>query len=370
MKKALNNIDLMLFALLRAVLQKKPCETELFQNVSDKQWEGCYRLACKQGVMALAWDGVLTLPTEFMPNKNLKLTWALSVERYEQKYLRYCKTVCELASFYAKHGIDMMQIKGVGYSTEYPNPMHREGGDIDIYTYALPDSKMTNEEANALADELMERQGIEVEFHSVKHSNFFYKSIPIENHKNFLNVDSYESAVFLNQLLFEKMNPIEKRLEGTDYPIKTPSVEFNAIFLTYHAAQHYGTGLSLHHLFDWAVLLKNHGWCLPEEVKDHGFLRFVYALTSLCNRYLGTEIAMNGDEKLMEKILQVMIYPKYESKISTDNKLGILWYKTKRFLYHYQLKQEILPSSLLGNVWKSFIAHIMNPETIFDCGEK
>lgn len=105
-------------------------------------------------------------------------------------------------------------------------------------------------------------------------------------------------------------------------------------------------------------------------MEDHSFLRFVYALTGLCNRYLGTEIAVNGDEKLMEKMLQVMVCPKYESKISTDNKLEILWYKTKRFIYHYQLKQEILPSSLFENIWKSIVAHIMNPETIFDRGEK
>jgi hypothetical protein len=38
--------------------------------------------------MALAWDGVLRLPAELMPFRNLKLTWAMAVEKYEAKYRR------------------------------------------------------------------------------------------------------------------------------------------------------------------------------------------------------------------------------------------------------------------------------------------
>ena len=36
--------------------------------------------------MALAWDGVMRLPQELHPAKNLKLAWAMAVERYETKY--------------------------------------------------------------------------------------------------------------------------------------------------------------------------------------------------------------------------------------------------------------------------------------------
>jgi len=45
------------------------------------------------------------------------LAWAMAVERYEAKYLRYCKTVDELSAFYAQHGITTVQLKGVGFST-------------------------------------------------------------------------------------------------------------------------------------------------------------------------------------------------------------------------------------------------------------
>ena len=126
----------MLFALLRASLHQREVETAFFHQVSPRDWKECYLLAARQGVMALAWDGLLKLPAELMPPKALKLTWGLAVEAYEKKYERYCRTVDELLSFYQTHGIAAVQLKGVGLSACYPVPCHREGGDIDIYTYS------------------------------------------------------------------------------------------------------------------------------------------------------------------------------------------------------------------------------------------
>ena len=125
----------MLFALLRSSLHEQEVEQVFFQHATADDWKQCYQTAISQGVMALAWDGVMRLPQELHPAKNLKLAWAMAVERYEAKYLRYCKTVDELSAFYAQHGITTVQLKGVGFSTYYPVPSHREGGDIDIYTY-------------------------------------------------------------------------------------------------------------------------------------------------------------------------------------------------------------------------------------------
>ena len=128
----LNTSEQMLFALLRSSLNERECEIAFFQNASEEDWKKCYNLDIVQGVMALAWDGVMRLPKELHPSRGLKLTWAMAVERYEAKYLRYCRTADELASFYASQGIEMVQLKGVGFSTYYPVPMHRAGGDLDI----------------------------------------------------------------------------------------------------------------------------------------------------------------------------------------------------------------------------------------------
>ena len=49
----------MLFALLKASLHQQEVETECLHQASVDDWKQCYLLACKQGVMALAWDGVI-----------------------------------------------------------------------------------------------------------------------------------------------------------------------------------------------------------------------------------------------------------------------------------------------------------------------
>ena len=73
-----------------------------------------------------------------------------------------------------------VQLKGVGFANNYPIPSHREGGDIDIFTYSADSSGLSDREANSLADKLMRGRGIEVDFsHSQKHSMFYYKGIPI-----------------------------------------------------------------------------------------------------------------------------------------------------------------------------------------------
>ena len=148
--------ELLLFALLRSSLHEQEVEQVFFDQATDEDWKQCHQIAAAQGVMALSWDGVLRLPKELQPPLALKLTWAMAVERYEAKYLRYCKTVDELSAFYASHGITTVQLKGVGFSTYYPVPAHREGGDIDVYTYSADKNKMSDAEANALADKLMQ----------------------------------------------------------------------------------------------------------------------------------------------------------------------------------------------------------------------
>lgn len=73
-------------------------------------------------------------------------------------------------------------------------------------------------EANALADKLMEQQGIEVDMHSYKHSNFYYKGIPFENHKSFLNVEEIQEAIVADEILHRELNPRTVALKEGNTP--------------------------------------------------------------------------------------------------------------------------------------------------------
>ena len=222
---------------------------------------------------------------------------------------------------------------------------------------------MNDVEANRLADSLMRQHGIKVNTESPKHSNFFYKGIPIENHKHFLNVNSSRNAVMIENELRKNLVP-EKTSLGVGM-ILTPSPSFNMLFVAFHACQHLGNGLSIHHLCDWTIILKHYGLQISETVKEKGFLSGVYALTNLCNLYLGTSIEVSGDNSLSLEILNEILHPKYSAQVPTKNKIGIIIYKIRRLLYTHRLKYTILRSSILERIWSSIIFHLRHPQTIF-----
>lgn len=365
----------MLFALLRASLNNTIIETDLFKEVNTGDWQKSYNIAVKQGVLALAWEGVLLLPQNYQPPKSIKFQWGMSVDSYELRHRKYCQTVQDLQNFYKEHGIVAVQMKGVGFSSIYNVPAHREGGDIDIFTYSADTTKMSHREANSLADKLMEQQGIEVDNHSYKHSNFVYKGIPVENHKMFVNV-KIKPQFFspLNSLLEKLLNPSVAELYNGEYKILVPSPQFNTLFISCHAFQHYGSGIALHHLYDWAALLRNYGLYIPDEITNTNFLRGIAAFTHLSNKYLGTEIDLtgypDGYKEMADEMLKEMLHPIYSKRVPYSNKIQILAYKTKKVLRSAKLASDVFGVSFFGRLGESLLFHIKKPSTIFERGDK
>ena len=107
---------------------------------ADIDWQRVLDLAGTQGVVAIAWDGYSRLYESGMVSvdmdKQVKKQWiGRVIQSHEWKYPTYRATIGHLASFYAKHGIKMMVLKGYGLSLNYPTPAHRPCGDVDIWNY-------------------------------------------------------------------------------------------------------------------------------------------------------------------------------------------------------------------------------------------
>ena len=346
MKIQLAKHEEMLFALLRAALKQEKADETFFIACTPEEWNACYGLAVKQGVMALAWDGIMTLPVEKLPPRGLKLKWAVAVDDYEKRYKHYCKTIQELSNFYASHGIVTVQMKGVGFSSFYPKPSHREGGDIDIYTYSADHSVMSDKEANDLADKLMVEQGIEVDFEIAKHSVFYYHGVPIENHKNFLDIEGIKIASSVESVLRKVISPVSVDLLKDGRDILIPSSAFNTLFLSFHAMHHYGTGMKLHHMCDWACLLNNQGLHVPAGITNEHFLAMIYTLTAFTNRYLGTNVKVVCSEKNVERMLFDLFHSPFLHVPVTRNPFSIFCHKMHRFMYIVRLKKEVMGESI------------------------
>lgn len=358
MELKLDKIEKIVFALLKISLHGQANADIDWKNVSHEEWDQCYMLSAKHGVMALAWDGIQYVATECNLPRNLKLKWAISVLKYEEKYEKYCQVTAELTDIFAKHGIEMMQIKGVGLSSYYPVPAHREGGDIDIYTYSSNREKLSDSEANDLANHVMKQMGIDVDTAHQKHSNFTYKGIPIENHRSFVNVYTTTIGASVNDLLLNIMQPRQTALCNGQYSVKTPSPAFNFVFLSFHAAQHFGVEIRMHHLFDWACLIKKEGWCAPSQQMDKQFMDFIYAMTYLSNELLGTTVQMHGSDRLVKDVYEQMMHPAYSEKVPVKGSWAVFCYKGKRLLHSYVMLKKVFDITIVKMLNNSICFHL------------
>ena len=86
-------------------------------------WEDVYEMSMKQGVGAIACDGMLALK-ECDIDEELRYKWMGQSMVIEQKYFQHKQVLADLANFYQQQGIRMMLLKGYGLSLNYPVPEH------------------------------------------------------------------------------------------------------------------------------------------------------------------------------------------------------------------------------------------------------
>lgn len=220
----------------------------------DLDWNSLVNLAARQGVLSLSLDGMRLMEQSCkIPkissldglSRELLIRWELSSKKQEARNKKQRAVIKELVAVFRENGIEMLLLKGIGLSELYPNPNHRECGDIDIFLFR------DYEKGNKVIEEL----GIEVDKDGSKHSNFFFKGVPVENHKTFLNVDHTKADENLEKHLLEVL-----RVQGFDtimvdnVPVRIPTPDFTAIFLCRHDITHFlASGLVLRHFCDLAL---------------------------------------------------------------------------------------------------------------------
>ena len=168
----MNINDQRLFSLVRSALWNATLPSDLFMDMRDEDWKIIFKQASKQGLMGIAYDSLRKLPKELQCSSSFCLQWAVNVDAMENRYRKQYNALEQLAAFYAQYDIHILLLKGIGLSSYYPIPSHREGGDIDIYLFG--DFEKGNR--------LMEEEGIAVDQGKAVnpiHSIFYFKGIPI-----------------------------------------------------------------------------------------------------------------------------------------------------------------------------------------------
>ena len=216
------------------------------------------------------------------PPKQLMLQWfshTLSIgKQMERKYL----VAADFAERLAAANIPVVVLKGFAIAAYYPQPLHRECGDLDCYMLG----KMAEGEAVAASF------GAVVEEANYKHSHIKYKGLTIENHKYFTSFNNTArgkcTEAALKQLIFA-----QAPAQWNNSALLRPNATFNALLLAKHALRHFiDEAICLRHIMDWALFLKaeaaNVDWqLLRPHLEASRVLPFAQLLTRISQRHLG-----------------------------------------------------------------------------------
>lgn len=358
-------------ALCRIALSNKPsvgCE-QLF--ASDIDWADVHKYAAKQGVAAIAWEGLQKaeqqgiIHSDSYPSKATKLHWAYNVEKQIKRYRKQEQTIMKLASELSHDGIRLMILKGYGLSLDYPTPEHRSCSDIDIWLFGKHDT------ANEI---IAKRFGIDIDNDKHHHTVFYIDGVMIENHYDFLNINAHRSNRDIERELRSRIEEGASAITIDNCEVWRPSTNGHALFLVRHAASHFASvEIVLRHVCDWGMFVKNHhskiDWeWLNEVCKRHNMKQFMDALTVAASDLCGFDIdqipGITRSTKLEQRIFNDILSPEFDEQKPTQGTLRIILFKSRRWWTnrwkHRLVYNDGLISSFITQSW----SHILKPKGI------
>lgn len=303
---------------------------EDFSLPADIVWGEVLQLAYEQGVGAIALDGyeeyLKIIPKDeqvvVSPQDKMLIIEAIGqLQLVEQNFAKHQEVVQKLGDILHKKEIPFVIMKGFACAQYYPNPKHRECGDIDIYPGELFDE----------CNKSLKEAGAGVDPYYYRHSASYIDGVMIENHRVLCDLRGpRKQTKELEALLEQHANDSLKHgkpamvdgalVSGATFPI----ANFNALFLPWHVSAHFMVErVTLRHLLDWALFLVHDGNGIGLELYRHarknftfGYSKMVDILTNLSLRYLNmpaegvpTEIiddARKFDDNLADRVFEYM----------------------------------------------------------------
>lgn len=110
---------------------------------TDNEWLELLHEAHRQRVMGLVADAVAALPEERKPSFRIRARLAMETETIERMNRAVNNAAAKLSTIYKSAGLHPVIQKGPAVAALYPNPLHRECGDIDIFFSQSPEGPST-----------------------------------------------------------------------------------------------------------------------------------------------------------------------------------------------------------------------------------
>lgn len=353
----------------------KEGDVTLMASLSISSWKEIYEVSINQGVSAIMLDGINRIfeaGGNKAVNNQIPILWwqrfilewtglSLNIEAKNKQQERIMR---EMTNLWAVNGCRVVLMKGLANGLYYPNPIHRNPGDIDCYLFD------DYEKGNQIAIEA----GAHLNEEWYKHSEITYKGEIFENHHYFVTVRDGKCSEEMNKelrsfLLKEELNyyPLSKAC--------IPTTQFNASFLSYHACGHFlYEGLRMKQLIDWAMFLhkeqNNVNWALFYDFcKRYSLKRFVDSVTAICVEKMGlviTNPAIATKSRFADKIVHSIFYDNdyvySKGKGKWYNRLHVV----KNMLRHRWKFVEIYEQGVFNMFWMEFKGFLFHTERGID----
>lgn len=260
--------------LLRSGLWGSDPVTEGFSRLSDEQWNMVFRLSGMQTVTGIVFDGICRLPDDLQPLPSDFARWVAAVFRIERSNENMNAVLRGLAKLLIDSGLTPVLQKGQGIASLYPEPLHRECGDIDLYfperTVEAPGGT-----ENDRAIELVRSQGVKVETMPDGSQNYEWQDIEIEQHPTIVDLCSPSARKWIKELDEDPGFIPSPLADG----MRVPSPELNALLLNTHILKHtLGKGIGLRQMCDLAMVYHQiSGEARREELGERIFSLYLRA---------------------------------------------------------------------------------------------
>ena len=328
-------------------------------------WGELKDLAEKQGLSAIALDGIEILSEGQRPPKVFLLEWiGETLQGYEYRYELYQRAIAELAGFYNSHGCKMMVLKGYACSLDWPKPEHRPCGDIDIWLFGK------QKEADTV---LAKEMGVEIDNSHHHHTVFNWMGFTVENHYDFVNVLAHRSSAELEKVFKELGKDDSHDVMVNGNKVYLPSVNLHALFMLRHAASHFvGANISLRQVLDWVFFVEKHNkeidwkW-LNEMLEKYNMKDFYNCINAICVEDLGFNPGIfqgvHFDPVLKDRVLNDILCPAFSASgpMSFPSRMV---YKLKRWKGNSWKHSLCFNESLHLAFWDGILAKIRKPGTI------
>lgn len=381
------------FALVRAGIGHG---TNTLPNSID--WESVRDIATKQGLVAVAYDGLNCLLEDDNAKPlplTVKLRWMGEVmQGYEHRYQLYKKAIAQLARFYNSQGYKMMLLKGYACSIDWPKPEHRPCGDIDIWLFGQQEaadnelvssltgvesatprhsSSKLNSAHGSNADFRFQDPSFRIDNSHHHHSVFNWQGFTVENHYDFLNVHHHKSNAVMEKTFKALANDDSNSIIIEGEKVYLPSPNLNALFLLRHAMAHFAAEqITIRHLLDWAFFVEKHGkdvdWKWLEEILERfGMIPMYGIINAICVEDLGFDAALftnaQCDPEMKKRVLLEILSPEFSSSLPKGMAHRIV-YKYRRWKGNEWKHGLCYNDSMTSSLWAGIKNHLMKPSTI------